>query len=148
MAKSASNSGNPFSRTLPLTREFSNIPLLGTLDLTDADADPEYQIGDTIRNYQTAGKEFVTLVINDNSMRQAGILKGDYLTIKLKSNVQDGDLTAVRLGERLYVRQYFRQSSTLIRLQTCEESPSALVIEIRTPDFEIIGKVYSLSRQF
>ncbi len=148
MTKSSSNPGNPFTRTLPLTREFSNIPLIGMLNLTDADADPEYQIGDSIRNFQTAGKEFVTLVINDNSMRQAGIIKGDYLTVNLKSNVQDGDLTVVRLGERLYVRQFFRQSSTLIRLQTCDEFPAVLVIETKTPDFEIIGRVYSLSRQF
>jgi SOS-response transcriptional repressor LexA len=148
MTKSSSKPGNPFTRTLPLTREFSNIPLIGMLNLTDADADPEYQIGDSIRNFQTAGKEFVTLVINDNSMRQAGIIKGDYLTVNLNSNVQDGDLTVVRLGERLYVRQFFRQSSTLIRLQTCDEFPAVLVIETKTPDFEIIGRVYSLSRQF
>jgi len=148
MSRSLPDSKNPFTRTQPLTREFSNVPLIGILHLTEADSSPEYQIGDSIRNFQTAGKEFVTLLMSDNSMRQAGIIKGDYLTVNLNSAVQDGDLAVVRLGERLYVRQFFRSTAALIRLQTCDEFPSVLVIETKTPDFEIIGKVYSLSRQF
>jgi SOS-response transcriptional repressor LexA len=148
MSGSLLNSKNTYVQTQPLTTEFSNVPLIGILHLAEADSNPDYQIGDSIRNFQTAGREFVTLVISDNSMRQAGIIKGDYLTVNLNASVQDGDLAVVRLGARLYVRQFFRPSATLIRLQTCDEYPSVLVIETKTPDFEIIGKVYSLSRQF
>ena len=148
MNKSSSDSKNPFAKPQPLTREFFDVPLLGSLHLVEAESDQEYQIGDLIRNYQSAGKEFVTLVIRDNSMRQAGIIKGDYLTVNLISSVQDGDLAVVRLGDQIYVRQFFRQGPAFVRLQTCDDSPSVLVIETKTPDFEIIGKVYSLSRQF
>jgi len=147
MTKPVIKNDNPFARIQTLTGEFSNVPLLGILHLTAADANPEYQIGDSIRNFQTAGKEFVTLVMSDNSMSKAGIIKDDYLTVNLKSAVQDGDLAVVRLGERVYVRQFFRPSTSLIRLQTCNEYPSVMVIEINTPDFEVIGKVYSLSRK-
>jgi len=148
MASGKSNTITHFERTQPLTRDFCDIPLLGILHTAESDSKQQYQIGDLISNFQTKGKEFVTLVVADNAMQQAGILKGDYLTVHLKSTVQDGDITVVRLGERFYVRRFFRQNSTLIRLETCDESPSVLVIETKTPDFEIIGKVYSLSRQF
>jgi SOS-response transcriptional repressor LexA len=148
MTRSSPDSRNSFSKPQSLSKEFFDVPLLGGLHLAEAETRQEYQIGDLIRNFQTGGKEFVTLVINDNSMRQAGIIKGDYLTVNLKSTVQDGDLAVVRLGEQLYVRQFFRQGSAFVRLQTCDESPSVLVIETKTPDFEVIGKVYSLSRRF
>jgi SOS-response transcriptional repressor LexA len=148
MAADNPNPKNQVNRTLPLTRDFYDIPLLGILHPAESDLSHQYQIGDLVRNFQSTGQEFVTLIVTDNAMQQAGILKGDYLTVHLKSTVQDGDIAVVRLGERFFVRQFFRQNSTLIRLETCDESPSVLVIETRTPDFEIIGKVYSLSRQF
>jgi SOS-response transcriptional repressor LexA len=148
MSRSHSGQHDPFGHQQPLTRDFFDVPLLGVVTVTGGEEDKKYQIGDIVRNFQSSGEEFVTLVITDNAMRRAGIIKGDYLTVRLRSVVENGDIAVIRLGERFYVRQFFRQSSSLIRLETCDESPSVLVIETRTPDFEVIGKVYSLSRQF
>ena len=78
-------------------------------------------------------------------MSHAGIFKGDFLTVDLDAFPSDNDLAVVKLGERIFVRRFFKQNAR-VRLETASDYPSTLVIESDTPNFAILGKVQSLTR--
>ena len=110
-------------------------------------ASGDYNLGDLVINYRKTHNDSVTLEVLDNAMEKAGILKGDFLTVNLTSRPDNGDIAVVKLGERFFIRKFFRQDRQ-IRLETATTIPSTLIIETKTPGFEIIGKVQSISRQF
>lgn len=137
-----------FERSQPLTQDFFDIPLLGMVRL-DSDFYPagNYTLDEVITNFKNTDQHTVTLEVLDNAMIQAGIAKGDYLTIDLHSKPHDGNIVVFKLGERFYIRRYFNQHP-LIRLETGDDYSSSLVIDTNTPDFLLLGKVISLSRKF
>jgi SOS-response transcriptional repressor LexA len=139
---------NPFERSQPVTRDFFNIPLLGMVRASiSAHSDEDYNLSELVSNFQNTDQYSISLEVLDDAMHKAGILQGDYLTIDLQVNPQDGDIIVVKLGERFFIRRFFLQQH-LIRLETDDDYSSSLVIEDNTPGFQIIGKVTSLSRQF
>ncbi len=139
---------NPFERSQPVTRDFFDIPLLGMVRTSmSPHSSGDYNLSELVSNFQNTDLYSITLEVLDDAMYKAGIFKGDYLTIDIRSNPQDGDIIVVKLGERFFIRRFYLQEH-LIRLVTADEYPSSLVIEDNTPGFQIIGKVTSLSRQF
>ena len=139
---------NPFERTQPLNSDFFNVPVLGMVRAGYPDsAAGDYDLGDLVINYRKNHNDSVTLEVLDNAMEKAGILKGDFLTVNITSRPDNGDIAVVKLGERFFIRKFFRQDRQ-IRLETSTTTPSTLIIETKTPGFEIIGKVQSISRQF
>jgi repressor LexA len=138
---------NPFERTQPVTREFFDIPLLGMVRAGDPSAaSGDYNLDELVLNFQHTDRHTITLEALDNAMQDAGILKGDYLTVDLRGKSQDGDIVVVKLGERFFIRRFFRQHNR-IRLETSDTYPSSLVIEDNTPGFLLFGKVLSIFRQ-
>ena len=139
---------NPFERSQPLTSDYFDIPLLG---MVRADfSDPQtgnYDLADLVANYHKERRQSVTLEVLDNAMENSGILRGDFITVDLDARPVNGDVALVKLGERFFIRKFFRQDK-LVRLETASATPSTLVIEPRPPGFQVIGKVVSLSRQF
>ncbi len=139
---------NPFERTQPLDSDFFNVPVLGMVRAGYPDSTSgDYDLGDLVTNHRKNHNNSVTLQVLDNAMEKSGILKGDFLTVDLSSRPHDGDIAVVKLGERFFIRKFFRQDQR-IRLETATPSPSTLIIETNTPGFEVIGKVQSISRQF
>jgi SOS-response transcriptional repressor LexA len=139
---------NPFERTQPLDHDFFNIPVLGMVRAGYPDSlTGDYDLGDLVTNHRKSHNDSVTLQVLDNAMEKAGILKGDFITVNLDAQPTDGDIAVVKLGERFFIRNFFRQDRR-IRLETATVKSSTLIIENNTPGFEIIGKVQSISRQF
>lgn len=139
---------NLFERSQPVTHDFFDIPLLGMVGTNNTlNPDGNYNLSDLISNFQNSNQEFITLEVLDDAMRKAGILKGDFITVNLYSKPQNGDIAVVKLGERFYIRRFFQQNN-LVRLETNDNYPNSLVIETKTPGFEILGKVKSILRQF
>jgi len=139
---------NPFERTQPLTSDFFNIPLLGVVRAGMAGASSgDYDIKDLIINLHSENSRAVTLEVLDNAMSGAGIITGDFLTVDPGRHPRDGDIIVVKLGERFFIRRFFRQDR-FIRLETSGPLPATLIVDPAAPGFLIIGKVQSLSRQF
>ena len=139
---------NPFERSQPVTRDFFNIPLLGMVRASmSSHSQEDYNLSELVSNFQNTDQYSITLEVLDDAMHKAGILKGDYLTIDLQSQLHNGEIIVVKLGERFFIHRYFLQQN-FVRLETADEYPSSLVVEENTPGFQIIGKVTSLSRQF
>jgi SOS-response transcriptional repressor LexA len=139
---------NLFERSQPVTSDFFNVPVLGMVRAGYPDpATGDYDLGDLVANYRRNRNDSVTLEVLDNAMQNAGILRGDFLTVDLNSRPDNGDIAVVKLGERFFIRKFFRQDKR-IRLETSGNPPAILIIETKTPGFEIIGKVQSISRTF
>jgi SOS-response transcriptional repressor LexA len=139
---------NPFERSQPLTSDFFDIPLLGMVRAgIPGTSSGDYDIKDLIINLHSDNSRSVTLEVLDDAMSGAGILRGDFLTVSPDRRPRDGDIIVVKLGERFFIRRFFRQDK-FIRLETAATLPGTLVVDPETPGFMIIGKVQSLSRQF
>lgn len=139
---------NPFERSQQVTQDFFDIPLLGMVQVNlPSSSTGDYNLSELVSNFQSQNRSSVTLEVLDDAMYKAGIIKGDYLTIDLLVRPLNGDIVVVKLGERFYIRRFHRKDQ-FIRLETADDYPSSLVIESNTPDFQIFGKVVSLSRQF
>ena len=131
----------------PQNRDFFDIPLLGRVRPNDhSHVNRNYNLSDFIKNFRKSDLKSITLEVLDDAMQKAGILKGDFLTVKLNIKPKNGDLAVIKLGTKIFLRKLYRQNH-FIRLETANEAVAPLVVDEKTPDFEIIGKVVSISRQ-
>ena len=81
------------------------------------------------------------LRIRGESMKDAGILEGDYVVVRRQEQATDGDIVVAMVGEEATVKRFFRESDH-IRLQP--ENPA--LEPIRTREVQILGKVVGLFR--
>lgn len=127
-------------------REFYDIPLLGEVKIEHHDSlAGDYSIGDIINNFRLNNAETFSIQVMDEGMELSGIYCGDFLTVLLHDNVNDGEIAVVRLSEKIYVRRLFHVNG-FIRLETSPDSRNPLIIEAAAPGFEVLGKVLSLIR--
>jgi repressor LexA len=81
------------------------------------------------------------LRIRGESMKDAGILDGDYVVVRSQDTAQDGDIVVALLGEEATVKRFFREAEH-IRLQPENETMEP----IRSPDVKVLGRVVGLLR--
>jgi repressor LexA len=81
------------------------------------------------------------LRIRGDSMREAGILEGDYVVVHPQDTANDGDVVVALLGEEATVKRFFREADH-IRLQP----ENASMEPIRSRDVKILGRVVGLFR--
>jgi repressor LexA len=84
--------------------------------------------------------EYVLRVRGD-SMKNAGILEGDYVVVRPQDSAADGDVVVALVGEEATVKRFFKESDH-IRLQ-----PENDALEpIRTKEVRILGRVVGVFR--
>ena len=81
------------------------------------------------------------LRIRGESMKEAGILEGDYVVVHPQETATDGDVIVALLGEEATVKRYFRESDH-IRLQPENEAMEP----IRSKEVKVLGRVVGLLR--
>ncbi len=81
------------------------------------------------------------LRIRGDSMKDAGMLEGDYVVVRSQNVARDGDVVVALLGEEATVKRFFRESDH-IRLQPENETMEP----IRSADVKVIGRVVGLLR--
>ena len=84
--------------------------------------------------------EFVLRVRGD-SMRDVGILEGDFVVVRPQQTAADGEIVVALVGEEATVKRFFREADH-VRLQpeNSEMEP------IRSKDVRILGRVVGLFR--
>jgi repressor LexA len=87
-----------------------------------------------------ADGEYV-LRIRGDSMKDAGILEGDFVVVHSQDTAQDGDVVVALLGEEATVKRFFRESDH-IRLQPENEAMEP----IRSKEVKVLGRVVGLLR--
>ena len=85
--------------------------------------------------------EYVLRVSGD-SMRDAGILEGDYVVVRPQESAGDGDIVVAMLGEEATVKRFFKEEDH-VRLQ-----PENVDMEpIRSSDVRVLGRVVGVFRK-
>ena len=85
--------------------------------------------------------EFVLRVKGD-SMKDAGILEGDFVIVRRQETAGDGDIVVALVGEEATVKRFFREDDH-VRLQPENESMEP----IRTREAQVLGRVVGLCRR-
>jgi repressor LexA len=81
------------------------------------------------------------LRIRGESMKNAGILEGDYVVVRPQEDASDGEIVVALVGEEATVKRFFRESDH-VRLQPENESMEP----IRSKDVRVLGRVVGLFR--
>jgi repressor LexA len=85
--------------------------------------------------------EYVLRVTGD-SMKDVGILDGDYVIVHRQETADSGEIVVALVGEEATVKRYFRESDH-IRLQP----ENAAMEPIRTREAAVLGKVVGVCRR-
>ena len=81
------------------------------------------------------------LRVRGESMKDVGILEGDYVVVRPQDTASDGEIVVALVGEEATVKRFFRESDH-VRLQP----ENASMEPIRSKDVQILGRVVSLYR--
>ena len=82
------------------------------------------------------------LQVSGESMRDAGILAGDYVVVRRQDSARDGEIVVALLGDEATVKRFFRERDH-VRLQP--ENPS--MEPIRSRDVQVLGRVVGVFRK-
>jgi repressor LexA len=81
------------------------------------------------------------LRVRGESMKNAGIMEGDYVVVRAQDQASDGEIVVALVGEEATVKRFFRESDH-IRLQPENETMQP----IRSRDVQILGRVVGVFR--
>jgi repressor LexA len=81
------------------------------------------------------------LRVRGESMKDAGILEGDYVVVRSQDTARDGDIVVALLADEATIKRFFRERDH-IRLQPENEAMKP----IRSDDVKVIGRVVGLLR--
>jgi repressor LexA len=81
------------------------------------------------------------LRIRGDSMREAGILEGDYVVVRPQDTANDGEVVVALLGEEATVKRFFREADH-VRLQPENDTMEP----IRSKEVKVLGRVVGLLR--
>ncbi len=81
------------------------------------------------------------LRVRGDSMKNVGILEGDFVVVRPQETAQQGDIVVALLGEEATVKRFFREPDH-IRLQPENET----LEPIRSKEVKVLGRVVGLLR--
>jgi repressor LexA len=82
------------------------------------------------------------LRVRGESMKDAGILEGDFVVVRKQDTARDGEIVVALVGEEATVKRFYKESDH-IRLQ-----PENSAMEpIRSKDVRVLGRVVGVFRQ-
>jgi repressor LexA len=104
----------------------------------------EENIEDYVTVPQIAGGEDgeYILRVRGDSMKDVGIMEGDFVVVRRQDDAQDGDIVVALVGEEATVKRFFREADH-IRLQP----ENASLEPIRSREVKVLGKVVGLFRR-
>ena len=82
------------------------------------------------------------LRVRGDSMKDAGILEGDFVVVQPQDTAQDGDIVVALVGEEATVKRFFREADH-VRLQPENTSMEP----IRSKEVRVLGRVVGLLRR-
>ena len=123
----------------------SQIPVLGKVPAGHPIESTQNIIGSLSIPARWKG-DLYALKVTGESMRDAGILDGDYIIVKKQNHANSGEIVVALLGEEVTVK-YLEQKPGQVRLLPA--NPKFSPIELNNqPDSVIQGKVIGVQRYF
>jgi repressor LexA len=104
----------------------------------------EENIEDYVEVPQIAGGEDgeYVLKVQGDSMKDAGILEGDYVVVHSTETAQNGEIVVALLGEEATVKRFFKERDH-VRLQPENDALEPIL----TRDVEVLGRVVGVFRR-
>jgi repressor LexA len=87
------------------------------------------------------GDDYI-LKVRGDSMKDAGILEGDFVVVRPTDEAANGEIVVALLGDEATVKRFYRERNA-IRLEPENEAHEP----IRTQDAELLGKVVGVFRR-
>jgi repressor LexA len=81
------------------------------------------------------------LRVRGESMKDAGILEGDFVVVRPQETAEDGEIVVALVGEEATVKRFFRENDH-VRLQP----ENAAMKPIRSKEVRVLGRVVGLLR--
>ena len=97
------------------------------------------------RSFLPGGDIFSLEVVGD-SMKDSGIFDGDYVLAKMQPTADKGDVVVAVIGEEATVKRYIPEKNR-IRLEPANPIFEPIIVDRKSPDFRIAGKVIGLLRK-
>jgi repressor LexA len=110
----------------------------GTPILADENIEEYVEVPETIGGEDS---DYVLRVKGD-SMRDAGILEGDYVVVQAAEKADNGDIVVALLEDEATVKRFFREKDR-VRLQPENKAYKP----IRTKDAQVLGRVVGVFRK-
>ena len=140
------------SRGLELTRRLSGpirrIPLVGAVPAGNPidsaeNVESEFALD---KGFLPSGETF-SLKIKGDSMRDAGILDGDFVLVTKQETAKSGEIVVAVINGEATVKRYFPEG-VRIRLQPENDDYQPILVEKKSGEFRLAGKVIGLLRRF
>jgi repressor LexA len=97
------------------------------------------------RSFIPGGDIFSLEVVGD-SMKDSGIFDGDYVLAKMQPTAEKGDIVVAVIGEEATVKKYCPEKNR-IRLEPANPVFEPIIVDKKSPEFRIAGKVIGLLRK-
>lgn len=97
------------------------------------------------KTFLPSGEIFSLKVVGD-SMKDAGILDGDYVLARRQETAEKGDIVVAVIGEEATVKTYLPLKN-MIRLEPANPDFEPIIVDKKAPGFFIAGKVMGLMRK-
>lgn len=94
----------------------------------------------------TPRPEGFVLQVRGDSMREAGILDGDYAVIRPQATAGDGEIVAALLGEEATLKRFYREKDA-VRLEPAHPGYEPIFISAASGEFRILGKAVAIIRK-
>jgi repressor LexA len=93
-----------------------------------------------------AGGDIFSLKVVGDSMKDSGIFDGDYVLARMQPTAEKGDIVVAVIGEESTVKRYSPEKNR-IRLEPANPVFEPIIVDKKSPDFRIAGKVIGLLRK-
>ena len=135
-------------RNLPVFSDLREIPVIGRVAAGEPVLATENVEGTVaVDSSFVPSTEVFALRVKGESMRDAGILDGDYVLARQQETANAGDIVVAVIGEEATVKRYFPDGRK-IRLTPENEAFQPIVVDPRKDTFRIAGKIVGLMRRF
>jgi SOS-response transcriptional repressor LexA len=126
--------------------EFFRLPRVEFL-LNEADKGSLKGIERMVVNERLEISDRFSMEVPDNRMEKAGICKGDHVVIQKRKSYRSGDVLALKLGDKAFIRRYFPGANHRIRLECGSPQQQTMILDSGTPGFSILGCVVQVIRE-
>ncbi len=135
-------------RDLPASLEIREIPVIGRVAAGEPILAAENVEGTVAvdRSFVRSDEVFA-LRVRGESMRNAGIMDGDYVLARQQPTATAGDIVVAVIGEEATVKRYYPEGRK-VRLMPENEMFEPIVVDPRQDAFRIAGKIVGLMRRF
>ena len=99
------------------------------------------------RDFLMRQSNVIALRVKGDSMKDAGILNGDMVFARRQPVAEAGQIVVAIIGEETTVK-YFYPEARRVRLEPANQSYGPIIVDEKTPDFRIAGRVIGVMRQY